>query len=180
MRSIVQTLLCAIGMLTICSRSQAMESNTSQWKIPEFMISHWGIPKEEKDLRDAGTINAELKQRGPILIRLKSVDVFRTPPIPKNTRAAPQDHWVQSPTENLVLGVFPDRERRDFTLVVNREYRFGQEAVLEFTTSASTVEKIDKNTGKWVALPTHPEGKRRVSKLSIQPGDGERLHVTLQ
>ena len=361
MKNIIQTLLCAIGILTIYCQSQAMGSNTSQWEISEFMISHWGIPAEEKDLnlffkdqfntviavpeqfescqehglkallatppekaveyvgnpgvwgyfiideptrkgiefkdlvpkvqafhrldpdkpayinldyhddldtfiktinpkvlsydhyqwwagremffpmlekfrraslsaniplicwveavcvswgdipkdnqakirhsvycslaygvkgiqwwawrnynRDAGIINAELKQLGPILIRLKSIDVFHTPPIPKNTRAVPQDYWIRSPTENLVLGVFKDPKRCDFILVANREYRFGQEAVLEFTTSASVIEKIDKNTGKWVELPMHLEGKRQVIKLSIQPGDGELLHVTLQ
>jgi len=130
--------------------------------------------------RDAGTINSDLKQLGPALVRLKSVNVFHTPPVPKSTSPVPRDHWVQSPTKNLVLGIFQDKERRDFILVVNREYRRGQKVVLEFATPVLAVEKISKNTGKWVALPLSYEGKHQVAKLDIHPGDGELLHIILQ
>jgi len=133
--------------------------------------------------RDAGIINAELKQLGPTLVRLKSVNVFHTPPVPKDTSPVPQEHWVQSPTKELVLGMFQDKEtthQRDFILVANREYRRGQEAMLKFATRVSAVENINKNTGKWVALPLSQEGKSKVVKLNIHPGDGELLRVRLQ
>ncbi|MCH8120593.1 MAG: hypothetical protein IIC00_12815 [Planctomycetes bacterium] len=358
---IIQTLLCAISILMICSRSQAMGPNTGRWEIHEFMISHWGIPKEEKDLnlflkdhfntviavpeqfescqehglkallaappekaveyvgnpgvwgyfvidepsrkgiefkdlvprvqsfhrldpskpayinldhhddldtfiktinprvlsfdhyqwwagremffpmlekfrraslsaniplicwveavcvswgdipkdnqakirhsvycslaygvkgiqwwawrnynRDAGRINTELKHLGPTLVRLKSANVFHTPPVPRTTSPVPRNHWVQSPTKDLVLGIFQDREKHDFILVVNREYRRGQQAVLKFMTGVSVVEKINKSTGKWMALPLRHQGKDQIVKFNIHPGDGELLHVVLQ
>jgi len=130
--------------------------------------------------RDAGTINTELKQLGPALVRLKSVNVFHTPPVPKSTSPVPRGHWIQSPTKNVVLGMFQDKEKRDFILVVNREYRRGQEVVLEFATLVFAVERINKNTGKWFALPLSHEGKHQVAKLNIHPGDGELLRVILQ
>ena len=130
--------------------------------------------------RDAGIINAELKRLGPTLVSLKSINVFHTPPVPKSVSPVPPDHWVQSPTKDLVLGVFQDKEEHDLILVVNREYRRGQEAVLKFATRVSVVEKIDKNTGKWTALPLSNEDKQWVTRVNIEPGDGELLRVMLQ
>jgi len=130
--------------------------------------------------RDAGIINAELKQLGPTLIRLKSVNVFHTPPVPKSASPVPSDHWVQSPTKDLVLGMFQDKEKQDFILVANREYRRGQEVVLEFVTPVSAVEKMDKKSGKWLALPLSHESNQQVTKLKVHPGDGELLHVRRQ
>lgn len=130
--------------------------------------------------RDAGIINAELKKLGPTLISLKSINVFHTPPVPKNTNPVPPGHWVQSPTKDLVLGMFQDNEKRDFILVVNREYKRAQTAVLRFAVGVSAVEKIDKNTGKWAALPLSNEDKQQVVRVNIGPGDGELLRVILQ
>jgi len=47
-------------------------------------------------------------------------------------------------------------------------------------TPVSAVEKINKITGKWTALPLRHQGKHQVAKLNIHPGDGELLHVMRQ
>ena len=64
--------------------------------------------------------------------------------------------------------------------MVNREYRRGQQVVLKFMTGVSVVEKINKSTGKWMALPLRHQGKGQIVKFNIHPGDGELLHVVLQ
>ncbi len=112
--------------------------------------------------RDVAAINAELKRLGPILINLHSVDVFHTPPLPRNTREASPDHWVQAVGEELVLGIFKDNRKNDFLIVTNRNYRHERKVVLQFQRferPIEVVEKFDKKTGEWIELQIHKRGK---------------------
>ncbi len=130
--------------------------------------------------RDAGLINAELERLGPVLVKLRSVDVFHTAPVPEATRAIPKGHWVQSPTKQLVMGLFQDRHENDFLLLANRNYkpaRGGQDAVLRFTRPVVAVKKMDKQTGRWVALDLSKENGMQETTLHLPAGDGALLMV---
>lgn len=127
--------------------------------------------------RDAGDINAELKWLGPVLVKLRSVDVFHTAPLPDTTRAIPKDHWVRSPTKQLVLGLLQDEHNCDFILLANRDYKQSQDAVLRFTRPVGRVKKMDKRTGEWVALDVTKEKGAQEVKVHLPAGDGALLKI---
>jgi len=114
--------------------------------------------------RDVAKINAELKRLGPILMGLKSVDVFHLPPLPSGTRATPEKHWVkilQSGYPNLVMGEFQDKDDVDYLLMANTNWTNDKLAVLQFVEPVLKVEKFDKTSGNWHSLPI---GKNGVTK----------------
>lgn len=129
--------------------------------------------------RDAGLINAELKRLGPVLVKLRSVDVFHTAPVPEQTRTIPNDYWVRTQTPQLVLGFFQDRRENDFLLLANRDYKRSQDVVLTFTRSVVTVKKMDKRTGRWVALDLTRgnETPKNMARVRLGAGDGELLKI---
>ena len=127
--------------------------------------------------RDAGLINAELKRLGPVLVKLRSVDVFHTPPLPEASRPIPEGFWVQSPTKQLVMGFFKDRHEKDLLLVAARHCEQPRDAVLRFNAPVAAVEKMDKRTGRWVALDLAQNKGVHEAKLSMLAGDGELIQI---
>ena len=107
--------------------------------------------------RDVAAINAELKVLGPVLIGLHSVDVFHTEPLPRDTRAVPEDHWIQVYSygyPGLVLGTFSDDAGLDYAMVSNRNWEGKQLVAMEIRRKfpVESVEKLDRKTGKWVRM----------------------------
>ena len=92
-----------------------------QWLSAGLMVAH------DQCIKDVAAINAELKVIGPTLMKLRSVDVFHTAPLPTNTRSIPLKHWVHvegEPTcEGIVMGMFKDEDDMDYIMFVNRDYR---------------------------------------------------------
>jgi len=144
-------------------------------------------------IRDAGRINAELKRMGPTLIKLKSVDVFHTPapppkdapkghtePLPKGTRAIPKDHWVQSPTNELVVGLLKNKDEAhaEYVIVVNRSIKHGITAVLRFEKPVKAASGFNKLKGGWekLGVPKAKDGKREVHQY-LPAGDGALLKI---
>ena len=145
---------------------------------------------------DVAAINADLKRLGPILMRLRSLDVYHVaaPDVPKNTRRLPHHYWVQTATSDTILGTFKDAEDRDFLMVVNRKVDKEQPAVLRFGRPVTAVERLEKRTGNWVGLPLvnaeqfdkreewakllalRRRGRLAV-ELTLSPGDGELLRI---
>ncbi|MDP6607427.1 MAG: hypothetical protein QF664_14390 [Dehalococcoidia bacterium] len=142
--------------------------------------------------RDVAALNAELKRVGPMLVGLRSIDVYHTAPLPRGTRSAPQEHWVrlvgEADANGLVLGMFEDAEGADYAMVVNRDYRRAQSVTVqlqskwlgiapwhEAKTYTYDVEKLDKATSDWVTVSsTSSVGFTFV----IDPADGELFRIT--
>ena len=127
--------------------------------------------------QDIAVINAALQKLGPVLVKLHSVEVFHTPPLPNDTRPVPEDYWVQVTEADWVLGVFKDPEHKDFLLLANRDHERENTASLVIRRAGVQVDKLDKATGAWVGLPTNAGHNRTVVRLVAAAGDGELLRV---
>ena len=108
--------------------------------------------------RDVAAINGELKVLGPVLMKLHSVDVFHSEPLPRDTKAVPAEHWLQVfnfGCPGLVLGTFRDDAGTDYAMVANRNEEGGQLVAMEIRRKfpMSKVERFDRKTGQWVNLP---------------------------
>ncbi len=105
--------------------------------------------------RQVAEINSDLKQIGPILFGLESIDVFHSVPAPKGSREATPDNWVQPLGKELVMGTFRDGKKNDYILVANKDIKEEQKVKLQFRLflqEVSSVEMINKKTGEWKPL----------------------------
>jgi len=147
-----------------------------QWFTAAIMFEP-GTSRLRACALDVAAINAELKQLGPILVGLESVDVFHTPPLPEGTTQLPDDYWVQTDTPDLVLGMLKDNQDNDYIMVANRKIDEERQVVLSLPAAVTEVAKFDKNEGKWINLPLSRHEGRRVVEFSLALGDGELLEV---
>ena len=146
--------------------------------------------------RDVAVVNAELKQLGPMLMKLSSLDVYHvsSPETPKATRPLPHHYWVQTATGETILGTFKNAGGCDYFMPVNRNVDKEKTIVLRFGRVAAEVEKFDKKTGVWTKLgivsaeqfdkreewakliALRRRGRQAV-ELTLSPGDGELLRI---
>lgn len=144
-----------------------------QWFHAKGLFEN-GTTNLSKSGRDIAQLNKEMKAIGPVLVNLRSTDVFNTAPLPKGTREAPTEHWVHVIGEEnmggLVLGMFKDRDRNafadnvetDYFMVANRDYNHSQNVVVRFQskwlgiapwhapkTFTRSVEQFDRAKGEW-------------------------------
>jgi hypothetical protein len=144
--------------------------------------------------RDVAALNAELKNLGPVLVTLRSQDVYHTPPLAAGTRAAPKEHWVQLIGEEakagLVLGTFKDPAGADYLLVANRDYERAQSVVVRLQSKwlgiapwhkpklyRYGIEKFDKASGGWTTISS---SSFVGFNFVIGAADGELFRVTTQ
>ncbi len=122
-------------------------------------------------------IAKEVRHMSPVLADCRSVAMYHTDPLPISGGKAPGEAWCQPSGSQILVGVLEDEKGGDFLLVTNRHPGMKQEATLSFDATVSTVERMDKKTGKWSPLPLVAGGERRTGKLNLAAGDGELLKV---
>ncbi len=127
--------------------------------------------------KDVAEVNAELQNLGPVLVKLHSVDVFHTAALPPATRPIPDDYWVQVAEDDWVLGVFKDPEGNDFLLLANRDHEHENTATLVIRRPGVQVDRLDKDSGEWVGLPTSAGPDKTTARLVATSGDGELLRL---
>jgi hypothetical protein len=115
---------------------------------------------------DVAAINREVAHIGRALAPLTSIDVYQTPPLPRGTREAGKEHWVQLIGEEdragLVYGILEDGSGTDYLMVANRDYDDSQSVTVRLQSKwlgiapwqkqksyTYGIEKLDKGTGNW-------------------------------
>ena len=164
-----------------------------QWFVDRLVFDGTQLTPSGKDV---AAVNAELKRLGPILMGLRSLDVYHVAKadVPKSTRPLPHHYWVQTVTSETVLGTFKDAQGGDFLMLVNRNVHKEQAAVARFGRPVAAVEKFDKQKGGWANLAVvnaeqfdkreewaklialRRRGRQAV-ELTLSPGDGELLRI---
>jgi hypothetical protein len=138
-----------------------------------------GLVFDGDELTEAGRhvarINAELKALGPELMRLQSVDVFHTDPVPEGCRPVPDDFWAHVDSKDWVLGVFSDQAADRHLLLVNRDHTRSRWAVVRVAGPKSAGEKFDKKRREWVPLQTASRQDWDSVEFRVAPGGGELL-----
>jgi hypothetical protein len=141
--------------------------------------------------RDVAALNAELRVLGPVLVGLKSLDVFNTPPLQLGMREAYKEHWVRLIGEEtragLVQGMFEGEDGLDYMMVTNRDYRSSQSVVVRFQSKwmgiapwhekkkySYAIDIFDKETGEW---KTFSSSSFVGFTFVIGPGDGELFRI---
>jgi len=146
-----------------------------QWFVESLILDRGEddkpLPKLQKAGEDSKAINAELEALGPVLVRLRAVDVFHTEPVPPSAKAVPTDLWVQAKGRHLTLGLFADEKGTSYVMVVNRDIGMRRAARIRFGRPVTRVERFDRQTRGWVEVPV------RAVRMMLKAGDGELLRV---
>ncbi|MBT1070963.1 hypothetical protein [Pelotalea chapellei] len=118
----------------------------------------------------AAVINKELAAVGSILIKLDSMGVYHTSPLPPGTNPVPVSSPVQFiRPENIILALFGRNNVITTFMVVNRNYKIPVLTQLTIGQGVIDIEEFDRRTMKW---RIYQNRKGQVISVTIAPGDG--------
>jgi hypothetical protein len=164
-----------------------------QWFVEPLIFTGNQLTRAGQDVAE---INAELARLGPVLLGLRSTEVyhFHHRPVPDDTRLLPLHYWVQTATYEILLGMFKDAEGKDYLMAVNMKTDGAQSVALRFSRSLQGVDKFDKKAGAWEpmsvfdasTLDKRPEWEdlfplrlqgRQAVEFTLPPGDGQLFRI---
>lgn len=122
----------------------------------------------------------DIQPLGPTLANLHSTGVYHTKPFhPEAPGAAefPADYWIQGSGEHLVLGTFENDQKRPHFLAVNSDITKERSSTLTFDPSVSLVERLDRNSGRWVKALGSAKDESSLS-VTLPPGGGDLFRAT--
>ena len=148
-------------------------------------FTYWGPPSYNGLYQDGKpapllgpvvALNKEINAFGPTLMRLNSIAVYHTAPLPYGAEAIPTNAPIQitSPGE-YVLGLFGTGRKPTAFMIVNRDYSHESEATVKVALRGSKLQEFDRKTGKWVAFESL--GANRTVNIKLAPGDGRLFCV---
>lgn len=148
-------------------------------------FTYWGPPaynglyvdgKPMPLLKDVAGLNHEIVKFGPELMKLSSVGVYHTDPLPYGAEAIPASAPVQIKGDGqFVLGLFGTDSKPTAFMLVNRDYKQATEATATVSIPGRKLQELDRATGKWGRSQTL-RGKRIVT-IKLAPGDGRLFRV---
>jgi len=139
--------------------------------------------KEGGALTDSGAdirrINAGVNALGPVLVRLRSTDVWHTAPVPDGADALPVDGRVSTASDDLVIGALvDDAEGTEYILVVNKSMEKPEWVVISLNDIATAVELFDREVRQWSVMGVPDDTRRARVEFILQPGDGALLRLS--
>ncbi len=123
---------------------------------------------------DAAKLNAEINALSPELMKLDSLGVYHSQPLPEGGEAIPGDSPVQIiGAGEFVLGLFGASDRVTAFVVVNRDHRQSASARLKLPAGTRGVAEFDRAARVW-------RGYARAAEsivVSLDPGDGRLFRL---
>jgi len=144
-----------------------------QWRFRNAIINEKGTPSTKYlILRD---LHGRIRNVSRTQMRLRSMGVYHTPPLPKGTVGLDSRSPVtECDTEDILLGWLRDGQRRDYLWVVNRSLRQNRRATLRLRASVRELGEV--NQGDGLVQPASYDASRRCLQITLLPGEG-RLFV---
>lgn len=148
-------------------------------------FTYWGPPeynglyvdgKAAARLPEIVALNKEISRFGPELLKLQSLGVYHTAPLPYGTEAAPASAPVQFAGDGtFVLGLFGTNGKPTAFMIVNRDYQHEAIASVKITMAGSNLQELDRMSGKWIKSERLP--KDRIAHIELRPGDGRLFRI---
>lgn len=124
-------------------------------------------------------LNAEMKILSPILLKLRSTAVYHTGNIPAGARSLSTKSLVSCVEgAELVVGEFKGEGGSNWLMLVNRNLRKEQEAVVTFSQRRLIVQEVDRQTGRLGYLRVSTDSNQVALRLRFQPGEGRLFALT--
>lgn len=123
-------------------------------------------------------INAELKKLAPTIMRLSSVAVYHTAPVPDGAKPLPEDGLIAIDGGQFVLGQFNSDRGEKYAMIVNRDHGKSATARLSFSRKVTLCE-VSRKTGRLRAIPVVEDGGKWVWRYRFRGGEGRLLRIDL-
>lgn len=144
-----------------------------QWRYRNAILNDKGEQTGKySQLRD---LHRRIRTISRTLLRLRSLGVYHTPPMPKGTRGLDSKCIVaQCETTDLLIGWLRDGSYRHYLWVVNRSFKQKRRAAIRMREDFSEVGEVCQLTGR--VVPASFDNTKRLLNANLQPGEG-RLFV---
>lgn len=141
-----------------------------QWRFRNAIINEKGVPSSKYTiLKD---LHGRIRTLARTQMRLRSVGVYHTPPLPKGAVALDGKSPVaECNAEQTLVGWLRDGQRRDYLWVVNRSFRQSQRVVLRLRASVREVGEVNQLDGLVQSASYDTDSHRLQSTLL--PGEGK-------
>jgi len=155
-----------------------------QWFNDYLVFDHGAGRTLQTTYRQSGEdtkrLNLELRALGPELMKLSSVAVYHTEPLPEHTTGVPPDLWLQCLSPAATLGMLSDAEGTEYAMVVNRDIASAHEVRLHITRPGVRIAVFDRESATWQETPSVAAGVSELDlSLRLSAGDGRLLRFSV-
>ena len=141
-----------------------------QWRFRNAIINEKGVPSSKYTiLKD---LHGRIRTLARTQMRLRSMGVYHTPPLPKGTVALGNRQPVaECDTEDILIGWLRDGQRKDYLWVVNRSFRQSRRVTLRLRPSVREAGEVSGIDGLVHAAAYHASS--RSLQTTLLPGEGK-------
>lgn len=146
-----------------------------QWDFHDAIIDANG--KQTAKYAIAKKVNGEIKMLGPTLMRLKSVGVFHTHPVPDGCKPLPDGGLIQGiKGGEFVVGQFNSDDGFHYAMIVNNSPKKAAKATIAFSQKVGLYE-VSPSSGKEVSTPVSDVDGVCAWHVSFAPGQGKLVRI---
>lgn len=140
-----------------------------QWRFRNAIINEKGTPSAKYTiLKD---LHARIRAIARVQMRLRSIGVYHTPPLPKGTVGLDDNAPVaRCDKPDVLIGWLRDSRRTDYLWVVNRSFRESRAAVLRLRNAVREVGEVSQYDGQMRSA--HYDSTHRLLRVHLLPGEG--------
>jgi len=147
------------------------------WKWHDGIIDESGKPNRK--YYEVKKINAEVKKLAPTLMRLNSVAVYHTTPLPRGTRALPENGLIRNVEGGqFVIGQFNSDKGQRYAMFVNRSLTTAANARISFSQKVRLWE-VSRSTGRERGINASDDGEGSLWRVKFAPGEARLVQIDL-
>jgi len=141
-----------------------------QWRSRNAIINEKGMPSAKYTILKH--LHACVRAVAPVQMRLRSVAVYHTPPIPRGASGLDDRSPVaECESPEVLLGWLRDGRHRHYLWLVNRSFRESRRAELRLRVVVGEVGEVSQFDGQ--TRPAPYDVLRRTLHTDLQPGEGK-------
>ena len=152
-----------------------MTPNDPAWGYHDAIIGSSGKPSAKYEI--AKRINGEIRKLGPTLLRLKTVAVYHTAPVPDGSKLLPEDGLISGiKGGQFVIGQFDSDDGLRYAMIVNRSLTLPARATIAFSQKVDLREVSPASGRERAAIVSDRDGTC-VWNAAFAPGQGRLVRI---
>lgn len=165
----------AYGARGIMYFTYTTPSPDPSWNWHGAIINEDGTRNRKYD--EVKRINAEVLKLAPTLMRLNSVAVYHTAPVPKGAKALPEDGLVRRiDGGEFLIGQFNSDEGERYAMIVNRSPRKRAAARIVFSQRVR-LHELSRATGRLRSVVLRDDGSSSAWSVDFAPGQARLVRI---
>lgn len=152
-----------------------MTPNDSAWGYHDALIGSNGQPTAKYEI--AKKVNGEIRKLAPTLMRLTTVAVYHTAPVPQGCELLPSNGLIESiKGGEFVIGQFNSDDGIRYAMIVNRSLTNAVRAKIAFSQKVD-IREVSPASGRECGVIVNDENGTCVWNASFAPGQGRLVRI---